>query len=435
MTGSRAVRAALGARGWPVASAPSTLLAYMFPIEAIALVWSAIAISRGAHSSLRELASLGLLIVIAIGFEEGSRRSARMQIRMSSQLRTDMTSVWAVGGAVALPSSLAVLLLGAVLVYDWFRHQRPAGEPMYRKAFVTSTALLGCLVAGAAYRGFAEVCAGMPWALAGPVPVLLAILAYTTVNRLLVTVVLVMMGVRGRGLLGSRDDNLIELATLCLGGLVSIAVLNEPWLAILVIAPMVTLQRGALVRELETAAATDAKTGLLNAVAWEQLAQRELSRAVRENYDVAVLIVDVDRFKLVNDRYGHLVGDKVLRGIGRCLGAAMRQYDTVGRFGGEEFVAVLPEADDVTAMIIAERVRARVNQLRVSDLVDGLAPTDDDLLAVSIGVSCTPTDGSDLQDLLHAADHALYGAKAAGRNRVQLAHRGGGELPERVSHS
>src|ERR1700710_831420 len=113
----------------------------------------------------------------------------------------------------------------------------------------------------------------------------------------------------------------------------------------------------------------------------------------------------------------------------------MRQYDTVGRFGGEEFVAVLPEADDVTALIIAERVRSRVNQLRVSDLVEGLEPTDDDTLAVSIGVACTPTDGADLHDLLHAADRALYGAKAAGRNRVQLAHRGGGELPERVSHS
>ncbi len=85
------------------------------------------------------------------------------------------------------------------------------------------------------------------------------------------TFALLGVGVRGHALLGTRDDNLIELATLCLGGLLSLAVVHQPWLAALVLVPMIALQRGALVRELETAATVDAKTGLLNAVAWEHL--------------------------------------------------------------------------------------------------------------------------------------------------------------------
>src|SRR6185437_6009043 len=120
----------------------------------------------------------------------------------------------------------------------------------------------------------------------------------------------------------------------------------------LAIAPMVTLQRGALMRTLEAAATIDAKTGMLNAVAWEHLAEKELARASRSSDSTAVLIIDIDRFKMVNDRYGHLAGDEVLRGVGKCLAGEVRENDTVARFGGEEFVAVLPSAGDVDALIV-----------------------------------------------------------------------------------
>ncbi len=106
----------------------------------------------------------------------------------------------------------------------------------------------------------------------------------------------------------------------------------------------------------------------------------------RTDSRLSVLLIDVDRFKLVNDTYGHLVGDAVLRAIGRCLNAEVREYDTVARFGGEEFVAVLPNAGDSEALVIAERLRSRVSHLRVSEIVDSVLPTDDDWLAVSIGV-------------------------------------------------
>jgi diguanylate cyclase (GGDEF)-like protein len=252
--------------------------------------------------------------------------------------------------------------------------------------------------------------------------------SYTVINRALPSVALIINRVPLRELRGTREDNLIELATLCLGGLVAIAALHEPWLCVLAVAPMVTLQRGALVAELETAATVDAKTGLLNAVAWEHLTQRELSRAERENHDVAILIIDIDRFKLVNDQYGHMVGDQVLRKVGKVLAAGVREYDTVGRFGGEEFVAVLPNAGDADALVVAERLRSRVNELRIAALLDGPAPEGaaEHALAVSIGVSCTRHDGREVTSLLVAADAALYRAKSGGRNRVVLADRGTG---------
>ncbi len=136
---------------------------------------------------------------------------------------------------------------------------------------------------------------------------------------------------------------------------------------------------------------------------------------------MAILIIDLDRFKAVNDVYGHLVGDVVLREIGRCLVAELRDYDVVGRFGGEEFVALLPDASPGEAAVIAERVRARINTLQMSVLSPTTVVSEDSILSASIGVACRPTDGDELQELLHAADSALYVAKNGGRNRVEFA--------------
>lgn len=425
------LRARCAARGWPVADGAVPPLSYLFIVDVLGLSWAAWAIGH-TSADLVTWTKLVLLAILAIAFEESASRAARLQLRLTSDLKRDMTSVWGVAAAVALPLGMSSILLGVVLTYVWFRQQRPAGQPLHRKCFNASTAVLSCLVAGVVLHAGFGAASKLPWALAGSLPILVAIVVYTAVNRILVTLALLGLGVRGRELLGSRHDNMVEVATLCLGGLVAMAVVHEPWLAILVIAPMMSLQRGALVHELELAATTDAKTGLLNAVTWEQLAQREIARSRRAKSEVGVLLIDIDRFKLVNDRYGHLVGDAVLRGIGRRLSSEVREYDHVGRFGGEEFVAVLPDAADADALVIAERLRSRVNELRVSDFVDGIEP-DGELLSVSIGVACSPVDGDELSELLHAADSALYRAKGAGRNRVFLAERGTGRSTARIT--
>jgi diguanylate cyclase (GGDEF)-like protein len=432
MTRAGRTRAIPDLRVWPVATAPGKFVAYVMAVNLVAVIWTVVALFR-LRSSAHEWAVLGLLIALSLVFEEGARRAARLQLRLSADLKRDMTSVWCVAGAVGLRPGYAVILLVTVMSYVWLRQQRPAGEILHRKVFNASTALLGCLGSGLALHAGEGSWHGYPLMLSGAVSVVVVIVVHTLINRALVTGGLTVLGARGRELLGSADDNLIEVATLCLGGLVALAVLFQPWLAILVLAPMITLQRGALVRELETAAMVDAKTGLLNAVAWEQLAKRELGRAERDKSSVGILIIDIDRFKLVNDRFGHIAGDKVLREVARRLGAEVREYDTVGRFGGEEFVAVLPSASEVEALVVAERLRSRVNDLLVSSIVEGISAADDYSMAVSIGVSCTPTDGAELADLLLAADSALYRAKSGGRNRVVLAERGTGDSFERVS--
>ncbi len=410
-------------RQWPIRRTRPRVLVYL-GLVVLASVVACVPTLADTTARPRDWGLLALLTVLAIAFEEAVRRAARLQLRLGSDMKRDMTSVWAVGGAVSLRPAFAVVLLSVVLVYIWFRQQRPAGEPLHLKVFNGAVILGSVLAAGALTRLVRSDLHALPWMLEGLVSVVVAIVAYTGVNRGLVTCGALLIGIRGRALLGTREDNLIELATLCLGGLLAVAITYEPWLVVLVIVPMVTLQRGALVRELEVAATTDSKTGLLNAVAWEQVAQRELARARRESGPVSVLIVDLDRFKTVNDRFGHLVGDAVLAGIGRALESTVREYDTVGRFGGEEFVAVLPSADADTAAAVAERMRARINTMRVGQLSTRLGDAGDLLLSVSIGVADAAIgDGVELADLLHAADRALYRAKDGGRNRVCVSGR------------
>jgi diguanylate cyclase (GGDEF)-like protein len=142
-------------------------------------------------------------------------------------------------------------------------------------------------------------------------------------------------------------------------------------------------------------------------------------------------MIDLDWFKHVNDKHGHLAGDAVLKGIGSLLSHELRGYDTLGRFGGEEFVAILPGASEAQAVAIAERLRCAVMDANIAAMIDDALENEFvDHVTVSIGVAISPTDGSDLTELLHAADSALYAAKGNGRNQVQLARRGGGSSRE-----
>jgi diguanylate cyclase (GGDEF)-like protein len=369
---------------------------------------------------LKPLVQCSLLLGLYIVFEEVSRRESSLRIRLSNGPRPDMTSVWNLAAAVVLPLGYAVVLITVLRGHRWLRHQRDVRP--YAAWFGYSTSVLSCAAAHLVVVSVNSHIVAAPDTLTRALVIGLAILAYTTTNRLLVYVAFgTWRGLNGQTIVGSWDDNLLEMSTLCLGGLASVAVLYEPWLTPLVLMPMILLQRGALIRELETVASTDSKTGLLNAIAWEQLAQRELSRSSRDSLSVAILIIDLDRFKAVNDVYGHLVGDVVLREVGRCLIAELRDYDTVGRFGGEEFVALLPDVGALEAGVIAERVRARINTLQMSVLSPTTVVSGDSVLSASIGVACFPQDGADLQELLHASDAALYVAKNAGRNRVEFA--------------
>lgn len=170
------------------------------------------------------------------------------------------------------------------------------------------------------------------------------------------------------------------------------------------------LDTQAALRELAT---TDMLTGLLNRRAITERALAELERCERAGSSLSVALVDVDHFKRVNDTHGHMIGDRVLRAVADALTSNVRPYDHVGRWGGEEFLLVLPEVDGDAGTALADRVRAR---LAATDM--GLGPGS---VTVSMGVAGTaPGQHLDLDALLSRADQALYAAKDAGRNRVHL---------------
>lgn len=156
----------------------------------------------------------------------------------------------------------------------------------------------------------------------------------------------------------------------------------------------------------------DPLTGLLNRGAIVEALGRELARAHREGKPVGVLLADVDRFKAINDTWGHPAGDAVLREVGRRMAASLRPYDALGRYGGEEFLAVLPECDAAALGRLAERLRHCVGEAPVG-LPGEFVP-----VTLSLGGAAGVRDAD---ELLREADAALYRAKRAGRNRVELA--------------
>ena len=168
-----------------------------------------------------------------------------------------------------------------------------------------------------------------------------------------------------------------------------------------------------LERELRVRATHDHLTGLLNRGATLEILKRELARAARKNEIVGIILGDLDNFKEVNDTYGHLIGDEVLKEAAHRLGKRLRSYDVLGRYGGEEFLVVLPRCDEDCAQAIADRMCNSVAAAPVT------TKGGDIWITVSLGFALTGrADPMQMEDLLTAADDALYRAKREGRNRA-----------------
>jgi len=176
-------------------------------------------------------------------------------------------------------------------------------------------------------------------------------------------------------------------------------------------APLLANLRNLALAELR--AGTDALTGLPNQRASHETIQRMAAQADRSRRPVSVLLLDLDHFKQVNDVFGHAEGDNVLAAVGVTLRSTIREGDFCGRFGGEEFVVVLPDTDLESAAIVAEKIRVGVEGIRV--------PSVQREITISVGVATAPDHGTEPATVTRVADRALYAAKAGGRNRVELA--------------
>ncbi|MBI4498453.1 MAG: GGDEF domain-containing protein [Chloroflexi bacterium] len=160
-------------------------------------------------------------------------------------------------------------------------------------------------------------------------------------------------------------------------------------------------------------AARDGLTGLLNHREFHLRLRQELARAQRAGTPVSLVLLDLDDFKVINDRYGHQQGDRVLAEVATVLQQEVRRSDISARYGGEEFALILPGIPQHAAGSVAERVRVALADLRIA-----LAPQHPIRLTTSVGVASYPEDGQDADALLAAADRALYAAKRGGKNRI-----------------
>jgi diguanylate cyclase (GGDEF)-like protein len=413
--------------GWALRQLPARAVVAVLTVEI-----AAIGIVAATVTTVPRLPAILLAVFVAllsVVHTELATGIERMRRRTAETSYFDLSSVWTFAAALLLPPVLAASVVVVVYTHLWHRVWRPAKVPLYRHLYTTATVVL----AATAAHGAVEQAGGLPAApddVPGVLGVGLAVVAYVLVNTVLVASAIGLSGVgtSARELFGRWDDNALEVATLCMGALAAVALGAAPGLVALALPPILVLHRAVLVRQLEEVAAHDAKTGLLNAAAWQAQAARAVRRVQRSGSGAAVMILDLDHFKAVNDAHGHLAGDDVLAAVAAELRAGVREHDLVGRFGGEEFVVLMPELRPgprarEELLAVAERLRRRVEALGV--------PADGPLLitglTVSVGGACVPDDGASIEQVLKAADAALYAAKRGGRNAVRIA--GPTEIP------
>ena len=320
-----------------------------------------------------------------------------MQARPAVWRVQDLLSAWWLPIALLLPplyALLAPLLVGAVL------YQRALRIPVYRRVFSSAAlSLAGAATSATFHLIVPDAIVADPdgnaraW-LTRPSVVLTAIacaVVFAAVNLFIVAVAAYLAEPEGSvkngnnenvnnknvnnknvknknvtKMLWDRETLLLDLTGTCVGILVAATCALSYLLLLVALPPVVLLQRSLMHQQPAAAARTDQKTGLLNATAWQREADAEVVRARRANSPLALLLVDVDHFKRVNDNHGHLIGDEVLRALAAELRHQVRESDVVGRFGGEEFTVLLPRTDDADAHRIAERLRASAARLSVA---------------------------------------------------------------------
>jgi diguanylate cyclase (GGDEF)-like protein len=404
-------------RSWPLWSLQPWLLAFVLTIIFVALAAIGLAASLTTITG-HDLAWFGLLLgctALAIEWtrKEGERSGAIM----------DVQGVWELPAAVLLPPLYALLVPIARLTLVQFRVRR---APIYRRVFSGAAMSLCYGATSLTFHGLSRlVLPGTGGTLSHGAVWISLVLVAASVQWLLNKVV-VMTAIKGsdpaasiRTVVLSREPLYNDVAEISIGVLVTYGMAGNPLIAIAALPVVTLLQRSLRHVQLLTESRADSKTGLLNAATWEREAAAEVVRAVRTKSPLAIAILDVDKFKVINDTYGHLAGDQVLKQIANTLKTTLRDYDLAGRFGGEEFAVLLPQTRAPDAFRIAERVRANIASLPI--IAPGATGGERVQVTVSIGVAALDSGSKrEVSELMAAADAALYRAKADGRDQVQM---------------
>jgi diguanylate cyclase (GGDEF)-like protein/putative nucleotidyltransferase with HDIG domain len=322
------------------------------------------------------------------------------------------TVVFLVASALLLPPELIALMAVVQHVPDWLKRRLP----FHIQTFNIANYTLATMAAAAAADAIRDTEAFGKLGATTAVAYLAACVAFVLVNHALLAPML--RFARGHTLresgLFSYENLSTDLVLASLGvGLASLWH-YDAWLTPFAIAPLILVHRSLAVPTLQAEARVDPKTGLFNARHFAATLREELTRAIRFDRPMSVVMADLDLLRDINNTYGHLAGDAVLAGVAKIFREQLREYDVPARFGGEEFSILLPETRVAEALEIAERIRRAVaaSEFEVATSSEPVRVT------VSMGVACHPRDGSDANALVHQADLAVYRAKLQGRNRV-----------------
>ena len=386
------------------------------PVTAVALIGYA------ASQTTWTMADLGkyfLLLGCGLVSVAATPRTAYAQ----GALVRDFITAWVLPVAILLPPVYAMVTPVPLLMLTQWRIHRGV---IYRRVFTAASMGLAYGAASLIFHAFPASIAGgaigtgmhaFTWALCVAA---CEIIGGRGHNALIVVAVkLSDPSARLADQEFSREALQADLTEFNLGVLITVVVAVSPVLAIFAVPMWLMVRRFMMHARLLAQSRIDTKTGLLNASTWEREAEVEIARAVRTNTPLALALVDIDHFKMVNDTYGHLVGDKALRAVTDGLRSQLRVYDVAGRFGGEEFVVLLPHAREGDALSVAERLRVHIAGLSIP-----VSDTDESgpqvKLTISVGVAALDGDHRQLTELLAAADTALYHAKVTGRNKTHM---------------
>ncbi len=326
----------------------------------------------------------------------------------------ELRTAWNFAAILLLPPLLAVAMVFLTDVHAWLRVQ-PGGirRAPHRVVYTSATVLLGTQVAIGLLAAAPGPYPGIPDGWAGLGFVAAAATSRWLINYALVVAVIIMTNPtapRSRAF-GPLNIQLLEAGAVAVAVAVAMSLTHHPYLLPILVLGLVAFHQSVLLVDLRDVARTDQKTGLLNAAAWLERAEQELARARRAGGTLGVLMIDLDNFKEINELHGHPASDQVLLEVARALTDEVREYDHVGRYGGDEFVIALPGVGEQELMAVAERLRLRIQRV---PMPNGGGTT----LTTSIGAAVAGSASVD--ELLRAADSACFRAKNAGRDCVRL---------------
>lgn len=405
-----------GISQWDIWSVREPLRTYLVSVPLVAAVMLAWAISN-LHWQVQQIYPFAALVACGIIAVELTRRVKEIHGALSRDLQT----VWYLAIATALPPAYAFAAPIPLTIYKLWRMPRSA---VYRRVFSNATLSLAYGVASITFHAIPATAAGLSPGTGVHVVTWAACVAGCGVLGWLINHTLLLGAIKlsdptahVRELLGTRESITADLAELSLAILVALLVAINPVLMALALPSVVLYRRYLMQAQLVAQARLDVKTGLLNAGTWQREAEAELIRAARARVPLALIMVDVDHFKSVNETAGHDAGDQVLRDIATTLTENLRGVGLVGRVGGEEFAILLPQTSEADAKSIGERIRDHISGEPIA-IEDGSHAGFVFRLTVSIGIAVLDHSRRALAELIGTAEVALSEAKSTGRNRV-----------------